>query len=183
MYTFRLQYEDQNNVLRQVGHAKTCWVIGPRTRSSVNLTTPSPVRAGGSLDFTIRSRHISPVMPGNFNIKVFLEKFDHYEYNNPIFTAVGTIYETGHDFSSGGEFHYSGTHTPLMPHVEGWYRLRIEVESENGSKEIDRATNFHYRSGFFVKVEPVRGYEKTTGKTMDNAYGNHFAAHGNGFAG
>jgi hypothetical protein len=71
-----------------------------------------------------------------------------------------------------------------MPHVEGWYRLRMEVESENGSKEIDRATNFHYnRSGFFVKVGPVRGYEKTTGKTMDNAYGNHFAAHGNGFAG
>lgn len=156
MYTFRLQYYDDQQVLKQVGHGKTAWVLGSQTKSSITLNTDTNVKAGGTLPYSIRSRAIKYTIPGNYRITLYLDRLSGYENGKRTFETVKTLYQTEHDFSVENSFSYDGTYTPPVAHPTDFYRLRLMVEASNGSREPERVKDFFYdRSGFGVRVTGV----------------------------
>ncbi|MCP4154531.1 MAG: hypothetical protein GY757_42805, partial [bacterium] len=151
---------DENRTFRLWVHADTGQktskgifrIRTARTKSSLTLQTQSPVAPGKPLNYTINTRHYqeNPV-PGNYIVKLVLEKFKDMAYEE-----IAELAQFTHDYGSQRELAKTGTYLPAQPHTMGQYRLRLTVMDPYGQREHYRYQTFYYSgSDFKVIMEPV----------------------------
>ena len=161
--SIRIQYYDDNGMLKQAAPAKVIFLLGTMTESTLKLNGSLNINQyftpGGVLNYEISSHSLANPLTGNSTIKLSLEKqiTDGAGIpQNAEYSEIKTIYETTHDFLSNGNFYYSGVYTPQPIHPGGWYRLKLEVTAPNTLKESNRYNYFYYfQSGFNVSLGPI----------------------------
>ncbi|MCP4152718.1 MAG: hypothetical protein GY757_33605 [bacterium] len=162
--TFRIQYNEPDGTLKQIGAAKLVFMMGALTQSTLGFTADKRTRMepGSSFKYTVNSAFTDTPQPGNTTIKVVLEQAGarYAEYNE-----IETLYQTTHDFTTANTFAYDTTYTPPEVLPNGYYRLKTEVTAPNGLKEKALYQDFRYeRSGFNLLVNSLQ----KNGETVEN---------------
>jgi hypothetical protein len=148
---FRLWYgPSQTDQFKQV--IKGIQFMTPRTKSSIVQIQPDKVQVGKPFSYTIEAINESGIDAAGTLLAVTLEKLE-WPGNN--YVQVEKIYETTHTFMAGETFNHNGNYTPAVPHESGMYRLKLEIQKPEGTRE-EHYNNFLYiNSSIGVSVDPL----------------------------
>ena len=133
-----------------------------KTKSSIVQIEPDEVPVGKPFTYTIKVINESKIEIVDTSTAVTLEKLE-WPGNN--YVQVEKIYETLHTFTPGETFSHNGNYTPATPHESGMYRLKLEIQKPEGTREEHYSNFLYINSSIGVSVEPLAITDLTAGTT------------------
>jgi hypothetical protein len=131
--TIRIQYYDDNGILKQVAPAKVIFLLGAMTESTLKLNGSQNINQfftpGSALNFEISSHHLANPLPGNSTIKLSLEKQINEGTTipqNAKYTEIKTIQATMTSLQMVISPQWR-LHSPAY-HPGGCYRLKLKLQ-------------------------------------------------------